>query len=98
MTMTQRRPSRTASPPPVDRLTEYRPGRNFIRLGDVVHVERAPGRRPFDGRVTDIRGHVDDVRGTIVRYVAVIDPHTGNERIVDPADIKRRAQSKVPTR
>lgn len=50
----------------MEQLTEYRTGRNFIRIGDVVRVRPRPGRRDgFEARVRPIRadsaGEVSEV-------------------------------------
>lgn len=90
------------SPPPADRLTRYRHNRNFVAVGDIVHVRRGPGRRPFDGPVRDIRSILpvapDAADAGDVKWLAVLNPLTGNERIVAPTDIVRRAQSMQESR
>ena len=43
--------------------TEYRTGRNFIRIGDIVRVRPRPGRR--DGFEAKVRAILADERGEV---------------------------------
>jgi len=77
----------------MNRVNEYRPGRNYIRVGDTVRVRPRVGR-PFAGRVTEI--HADDT-GSITE-VCVIGGPKGRpvaSRTVVPSCITRMAQSRV---
>lgn len=76
-------------------ITEYRQGRNFVRVGDVVHVRPSkPGKRDgFDSKVLRIRGTL-----TAVTDVDVVDPRNGNVRTLPAARIARKAQTKAGER
>lgn len=78
------------------RVPEFRHGRNFVRVGDVVHVRPSrPGKRDgFDSHVISIRAR--DIGGVpnVVTGVDVTDPHNGGIRTVLPERIERRAQTK----
>ena len=73
-------------------LPEYRVGRNYIRIGDTVHVKPSrPGRHDgFDSKVLRIRGNA--VVGAV--SVDVTDPHNGNVRTLPTERIERKAQTK----
>lgn len=74
-------------------VTEWRCGRNFIRLGDTVHVapSRPRKRDGFDSRVRALRADPDT--GAILG-VEVVDPHkAGAVRVVRPERISRRRQT-----
>lgn len=74
-------------------LTEYRTGRNYIRIGDVVRVRPRPGRRDgFEARVRSIRG--DDAGE--VNEVEVFGGPAGRQaiRTFRPDRIERVAQSR----
>lgn len=77
---------------PHGELQEYRVGRNWIRVGDTVHVKPSrPGRRDgFDSRVLRIRGN----QSAGVAAVDVVDPRTGGVRTLPPERIERKAQTK----
>lgn len=77
-------------------LDEYRVGRNFIRVGDVVHVKPSrPGKRDgFDSRVLRIRGN----QSAGVVGVDVTDPRNGGTRTITPDRIERRTQTKAAAR
>lgn len=72
-------------------IGEMRVGRNFIRVGDVVHVKPSrPGKRDgFDGKVVSIRANDD---GSI-RWLDVSGPK--GLRSVVPDQVQRRAQTKA---
>lgn len=73
-------------------LAEFRIGRNFVRLGDVVHVKPSrPGKHDgFDSPVKRIRGN----QSAGVSGVDVVNPATGGVHTVTADRIERRAQTK----
>ena len=73
---------------------EFRPGRNFIRIGDFVRCRPLVGG-PFDATVRRIR--VDEVTGE-AREVEVVGGRPGHPvaiRTLPPARIQRRAATKA---
>jgi len=78
---------------PGGELQEFRLGRNFIRVGDLVHIKPSkPGKRDgFDARVLRIRGN----QSAGVTGVDVADPRNGGLRTLLPERIERRAQTKA---
>lgn len=79
---------------PTGELAEYRPAgsRNYVRVGDVVHVRPSrPGRHDgFDSKVLRIRGN----QSAGVAGVDVVNPATGGVHTVTPDRIGRRRQPK----
>ncbi len=78
-------------------ITEYRAGRNFIRLGDIVKAHR-PGKRAALARVTEFDADADgNVTGIFVTIVArlngSIHPDYGKWRCLSPDLIERIAQT-----
>lgn len=73
-------------------LDEFRLGRNFVRVGDTVHVKPSrPGRHDgFDAKVRRIRGN----QAAGAESVDVADPRNGGLRTVPIDRIERRAQTK----
>ena len=69
-------------------LTEIRPGRNFIRLGDPVRV-KPPHGTSFD---TTVRRLTQLSDGTV--EVEVVDPRFGHFRTVTPERVTRKAKSR----
>lgn len=73
-------------------IEEYRVGRNFIRVGDVVRAKPSrPGKHDgFDSRVrrilADAEGHPTGVE--------VKDPRNGAVRTLRPERIERKAQTR----
>lgn len=78
-------------------VTEYRRGRNYIRLGDRVRIRPTPGRRNgFDAIVHGIR--IDESTGA-VREVDVFGGRAGRAmfRTFRPDGIERLAATAAPT-
>lgn len=85
-------------------ITEYRVGRNFIRLGDTVRVlPSKPGRRDgFRATVTRIEA-LDDGSPVAVHLGVTLTasggsrhPQAGMSRVVPPARIERCHQKDAP--
>lgn len=78
------------------RVDAFRHGRNFVRVGDVVHVKPSrPGRRDgFDAHVISIRAR--DIGGVpnVVTGVDVVDPYSGGVRTVTVDRVERKAQTR----
>jgi hypothetical protein len=75
-------------------VDEYRPGRNFIRIGDPVRCRPLVGG-PFDATVRRIR--VDEVTGE-AKEVEVVGGRPGHPvaiRTLAPTRIQRRAATKA---
>ena len=73
---------------------EFRPGRNFIRVGDLVRCRPRVGG-PFDATVRHIR--VDEETGE-VREIEVVGGRPGRPvaiRTLPPTRIQRRAATKA---
>jgi hypothetical protein len=72
-------------------ITEFRRGRNFIRVGDRVHVKPSrPGKKDgFDSKVRRILANPD---GT-PQALEVTDPRNGAIRTLRPERIERRRQA-----
>ena len=81
----------------MQKIEEYRVGRNFIRLGDIVRGER-PGKHPFLGKVTEIQADENGKpTGVFVTIIAkmngTIHGEYGKWRCLPPAQIERVAQT-----
>jgi hypothetical protein len=78
----------------MEQLTEYRAGRNFIRLGDIVKVTTPEKGSKLTGRVTRIDGDTDG-NVTAVHYLVVggRDSQIGKSRATTADRIERVAQS-----
>mgnify|MGYP000505796306 FL=1 len=81
----------------MQKIEQYRAGRNFIRLGDIVKG-KLPGKSAFLGKVTEIQADDDgEVTGVFVTIIAKIngDPHghMGKWRCLTPDQIERVAQT-----
>lgn len=61
------------------RVTQYRKGRNFIRVGDVVRVRPEPGRR--NGFMAKVRAIFVDERMNEVAQVEVFGGRTGRAMV-----------------
>lgn len=75
------------------KVSEYRRGRNFIRVGDVVRVKALPGKRNgFEAKVRAVK--IDERSGEVVE-VQVFGGARGQGmiRIFRPERIQRRSQS-----
>jgi hypothetical protein len=79
----------------MEQLTEYRAGRNFIRLGDIVKVTTPEKGSKLTGRVSRIDGDSDGTV-TAVHYVVVKGRpnQIGKSRVSLPDAIERVAQTK----
>lgn len=75
-------------------LTEYREGRNFIRIGDTVKCKPISGNR-FRATVWAIRAEED---GTVVEVTVIRQGDHGGFRTFRPEKISRVAQSRVEVR
>jgi hypothetical protein len=73
-------------------LPEYRTGRNFIRIGDIVRVRPRPGRR--DGFEAKVRAILADERGEVTE-IEVFGGPAGRHaiRTLRPERIERLAQT-----
>ena len=81
----------------MQKIEEYRVGRDFIRLGDIVRGER-PGKHPFLGKVTEIQADDDGKpTGVFVTIIAkangTIHGEYGKWRCLPPEQIERVAQT-----
>lgn len=73
-------------------ITEYRVGRNFIRVGDRVHVKPSrPGKKDgFDSKVKRILANPDGSP----QALELTDPRNGATRTLRPERIERKRQTK----
>ncbi|MBV8979963.1 MAG: hypothetical protein JO086_03595 [Acidimicrobiia bacterium] len=71
-------------------------GRNFIRVGDVVHVrpKKPGGRDGFNGRVRRIVAARDTGAVKEVDLVVLDGRHQGALRVLRPDRLERRAQTR----
>jgi hypothetical protein len=77
-------------------ISEYRVGRNFIRVGDAVKITpSAPRKR--DGFVAEVKEIEIDEQGN-PKAIHVIGGKNGAFRAIRPERIKRVAQSKIEKR
>lgn len=75
-------------------ITEYRVGRNFVRLGDVVHITGpTAGKRGFDAVVKQIVADDNEVVAEV--HVSVVTgKQAGFSRVVRPERVERKAQTR----
>ena len=81
----------------MQKISEYRAGRNFVRLNDIV-VGRRPKKNGFLGKVTEIQADDDgNVTGVFVTIIAkmngTIHGEYGTWRCLPPEQIERVAQT-----
>ena len=76
------------------KISEYRRGRNFIRVGDVVRVRPDPGRR--NGFMAKVRAIFVDERTDEIAQVEVFGGRAGRAmvRTFCPERIERVAQTR----
>lgn len=81
----------------MEQLTEYRVGRNFIRLGDMVRVDTEGKGRPFIAKVQRLDKKTDGIEVSVIvkaKLNGAEHAQAGMSRVVMADRVSRVAQTK----